>query len=79
MARVCPGCTSRECPRRALRKLDPSYARCTRDPDKARAHITVLRGEADEAWEVAEGQAAKVDKFKATAITSLLYVALCEP
>lgn len=44
-------------------------ARRTRDLEKARAHITVLRGKADEAWKVAEEQAAKVDKFKATAIT----------
>jgi hypothetical protein len=52
----------------ALRKLNASYARRTRDLDKARAHIAVLRGEVDEAWKVAEEQAVKVDKFKAVAM-----------
>ena len=52
----------------ALRKLNASYARRTRDLDKARAHIAVLRGEVEEAWKVAEEQAAKVDKFKAVAM-----------
>ena len=52
----------------ALRKLNASYARRTRDLDKARAHIAVLRGEAEEAWRVAEEQADKVDKFKAVAM-----------
>jgi hypothetical protein len=52
----------------ALRKLNASYARRTRDLDKARTHIAVLRGEVDEAWKVAEEQAAKVDKFKAAAM-----------
>ena len=54
----------------ALRKLNASYARRTRDLDKARAHIAVLRGEVDEAWKVAEEQAAKVDKFKAVAMVA---------
>ena len=52
----------------ALRKLNASYARRTRDLDKARTHIAVLRGEVDEAWKVAEEQAAKVDKFKGAAM-----------
>jgi hypothetical protein len=52
----------------ALRKLNASYARRTRDLDKARTHIAVLRGEVDEAWKVAEEQAAKVDKFNAAAM-----------
>jgi hypothetical protein len=52
----------------ALRKLNASYARRTRDLDKARAHIAVLRGEVDEAWKIAEEQAVKVDKFKAMAM-----------
>lgn len=52
----------------ALRKLNASYARRTRDLDKARAHIAVLRGEVEEAWKVAEEQAVKVDKFKAMAM-----------
>jgi hypothetical protein len=54
----------------ALRKLNASYARRTRDLDKARAHIAVLRGEVDEAWKVAEEQAAKFDKFKAVAMVA---------
>jgi len=51
----------------ALRKLNASYARRTRDLDKARAHIALLRSEVDEAWKVAEEQAAEVDKLKAAA------------
>ena len=54
----------------ALRKLNASYARRTRDLDKARAHIAVLRGEVDEAWKVAEEQVAKVDKVKAVAMVA---------
>jgi hypothetical protein len=71
MARVCSGWPSHECLAVALRKLDPSYARHTRDLDKARAHIAVLRDGVDEAWEVAEGQAAKVDKFRVTAMITM--------
>jgi hypothetical protein len=51
----------------ALRKLNASYARRTRDLDRARAHIAVLRDEVYEAWKLAEEQAAKVDKFKVPA------------
>jgi hypothetical protein len=51
----------------ALRKLNASYARRTRDLDKARANISLLRGEVEEAWKVAEEQAAEVDKLKAAA------------
>jgi hypothetical protein len=51
----------------ALRKLNASYARRTRDLDKARAHIALLRSEVDEAWKVAEEQAAEVDKVRAAA------------
>lgn len=51
----------------ALRKLNASYARRTRELDKARAHIATLRSEVDEAWKVAEEQAAEVDKLKAVA------------
>lgn len=47
----------------ALRKLNASYARRTRDLDRARAHVAVLRDEVYEAWKLAEEQAAKVDKF----------------
>jgi hypothetical protein len=53
----------------ALRKLNASYARRTRDLDRARAHIAVLRDEVYEAWKHAEEQAAKVDKFKVGATT----------
>jgi hypothetical protein len=53
----------------ALRKLNASYARRTRDLDRARAHIAVLRDEVYEAWKHAEEQAAKVDKFKVAATT----------
>jgi len=69
MACVCLGRPLPEYLAIALRKLDLSYARRTRDLDKTRAHIAVLRGEADEAWKVAEEQVVKVDKFKLTAIT----------
>ena len=51
----------------ALRKLNASYARRTRDLDKARANITLLRREVEEAWKVAEEQATEVDKLKAAA------------
>ena len=51
----------------ALRKLNASYARRTRDLDKARAHIAVLRDEVHEAWKFAEEQAAGVDKSKVAA------------
>ncbi|KAH9957025.1 hypothetical protein BC827DRAFT_728647 [Russula dissimulans] len=51
----------------ALRKLNASYARRTRDLDKARAHVATLRSEVDEAWKVAEEQAAEVDKLKVAA------------
>jgi hypothetical protein len=53
----------------ALRKLNASYARRTRDLDKARAHIAELRDEVYEAWKLAEEQAAKVDKFKVASTT----------
>ena len=53
----------------ALRKLNASYARRTRDLDKARAHIAELRGEVYEAWKLAEEQAAKVDKLKVVPTT----------
>ena len=46
----------------ALRKLNASYARRTRDLDRARAHIAVLRGKVDEAWKVAEEQANKLSE-----------------
>ena len=55
----------------ALRKLNASYARRTRDLDRARAHIAVLRDEVYEAWKLAEEQAAKVDKFKVAAATAV--------
>ena len=48
----------------ALRKLNASYARRTRDLDKARANINALRSEVEEAWKVAEEQAAEVDRLK---------------
>ena len=51
----------------ALRKLNASYARRTRDLDKARANINTLRSEVEEAWKVAEEQAAAVDKVKSEA------------
>lgn len=51
----------------ALRKLNASYARRTRDLDRARAHIAVLRDEVYEAWKLAEEKAAKVDIFKVAA------------
>ncbi|KAI9439481.1 hypothetical protein BJY52DRAFT_1322007 [Lactarius psammicola] len=51
----------------ALRKLNASYARRTRDLEKARANISALRSEVEEAWKVAEEQAAEVDKLKAEA------------
>jgi len=53
----------------ALRKLNASYARRTRDLDKARAHIAVLRGEVDEALESCRGTGSQVDKFKEAAIS----------
>jgi hypothetical protein len=49
----------------ALRKLNASYARRTRDLDKARAQIAALRSEVDEAWKLAEEQVAQRDKLKA--------------
>lgn len=55
----------------ALRKLNASYARRTRDLDKARAHIAVLRNEVYEAWKHAEEQTAKVDKLNMAATTSV--------
>lgn len=54
----------------ALRKLNASYARRTRDLDKARANINALRSEVEEAWKVAEEQAADVDKLKAEATSA---------
>jgi hypothetical protein len=54
----------------ALRKLNASYARRTRDLDKARANISALRSEVEEAWKVAEEQAAEVDKLKSEAIST---------
>jgi hypothetical protein len=54
----------------ALRKLNASYARRTRDLDKARANINALRSEVEEAWKVAEEQAAEVDKLKSEAIST---------
>ncbi|KAH8980504.1 hypothetical protein EDB86DRAFT_557495 [Lactarius hatsudake] len=54
----------------ALRKLNASYARRTRDLDKARANINALRSEVEEAWKVAEEQAAEVDKVKAEATSA---------
>jgi hypothetical protein len=53
----------------ALRKLNASYARRTRDLDRARAHVAVLRDEVYEAWKLAEEQASKVDKSNVTAKT----------
>ncbi|KAH9160567.1 hypothetical protein EDB89DRAFT_2036818 [Lactarius sanguifluus] len=44
----------------ALRKLNASYARRTRDLDKARTNINGLRSEVEEAWKVAEEQAAEL-------------------
>ncbi len=54
----------------ALRKLNASYARRTRDLDKARANINALRSEVEEAWKVAEEQAAEGDKIKAEATSA---------
>jgi hypothetical protein len=51
----------------ALRKLNASYARRTRDLDRARAHIAVLRDEVYEAWKLAEEKAVNVDKFEVAA------------
>ena len=51
----------------ALRKLNASYARRTRDLDKARANINARRSEVEEAWKVAEEQAAEVDRLKSEA------------
>ena len=51
----------------ALRKLNASYARRTRDLDKARSQIAALRGDVDEAWKVAVEQAAELGKLKAVA------------
>ena len=48
----------------ALRKLNASYARRTRDLDKARANINALRSEVEEAWKVAEEQASEIDRVK---------------
>ena len=53
----------------ALRKLNASYARRTRELDRARAHIAVLRDEVYEAWKLAEEHAVKVDKFNLAATT----------
>lgn len=53
----------------ALRKLNASYARRTRDLDKARAHIAELRREVYEAWKLAEEGAAKADKSNVTPTT----------
>ena len=55
----------------ALRKLNASYARRTRDLDRARAHVAVLRDEVYEAWKLAEEQAAKVDESNVKATTVL--------
>ena len=55
----------------ALRKLNASYARRTRDLDKARGNISALRSEVEEAWKVAEEQAAEVDKLKSEAAARL--------
>ena len=55
----------------ALRKLNASYARRTRDLDKARKSISALRSEVEEAWKVAEEQAAEVDKLKSEAAARL--------
>jgi hypothetical protein len=52
----------------ALRKLNASYARRTRDLDKARAHIAALRSEIDEAWKLAEEQATQIDDLRAAAL-----------
>jgi len=49
----------------ALRKLNASYARRTRDLDKARAHIAELRDLVYEAWKHAEEHAARDDKSEA--------------
>ncbi|KAH9163300.1 hypothetical protein EDB89DRAFT_2021023 [Lactarius sanguifluus] len=54
----------------ALRKLNASYARRTRDLDKARTNINALRSEVEEAWKVAEEQAAEVDKLKTEATSA---------
>ena len=43
----------------ALRKLNASYARRTRDLDKARAHIAELRDQVYEAWKLAEERVTK--------------------
>ena len=54
----------------ALRKLNASYARRTRDLDKARANINALRSEVEEAWKVAEEQAVEVDRLKSEATSA---------
>ena len=54
----------------ALRKLNASYARRTRDLDKARAQIALLRSEIEETWKVAQEQAAEVDKLSAAMVAS---------
>ncbi|KAF8264501.1 hypothetical protein EI94DRAFT_464517 [Lactarius quietus] len=54
----------------ALRKLNASYARRTRDLDKARTNINALRSEIEEAWKVAEEQAAEVDRLKSEATSA---------
>ncbi|KAI0295630.1 hypothetical protein B0F90DRAFT_1142222 [Multifurca ochricompacta] len=53
----------------ALRKLNASYARRTRDLDKARAQIATLRSEVDEAWNAAHKEATEVDRLKTAAAT----------
>jgi len=45
----------------ALRKLNASYAKRTNDLKNAKARITALQTELEEAWKVAEGMAEEID------------------
>jgi hypothetical protein len=61
----------------ALRKLNASYARRTRDLDKARAQIAALRSEVDEAWKLVQEQVAQRDKLKAAAPEQCEWTTTC--
>ncbi|KAI0057624.1 hypothetical protein BV25DRAFT_1357796 [Artomyces pyxidatus] len=53
----------------ALRKLNASYARRTRELERARERIAALEGEVEEAWKVAEDVAGEVDRLKGAVAT----------
>ncbi|KAI0047399.1 hypothetical protein FA95DRAFT_1595737 [Auriscalpium vulgare] len=54
----------------ALRKLNASYARRTKELERARERIGTLEVEVEEAWKVAEDVAAEVDRLKGV-VTSM--------